>query len=126
MDKLTPDGKGHRHIDWNDLKLIPRVVYLELPKENIRIGNALFLHNNAGQAILWHVYVKPEYRRTKVAAQIIEAAKVMFYEILTDWETEEGEKMCEFTGFKKSNSDDLRFVWKREKTKVQLIKKGLV
>ena len=123
----TPDGtREHRHIDWEDLKLIPRLVSIDLPKMNKRVGNALFLHNGAGQAILWHIYIKPEYRRKKLAATIMEAAKQLFVEIATDWETEAGEKFCEYAGFKKRKTDELRFVWKKEKPIVQLLNKGLI
>jgi len=105
----------HRNVEYHDIPLFPRLIYIELPDNKHKvIGTALFLHNNNRVAILWRIFIKPEYRRKKFATHLMTAAKEHFDEIATDWETQEGYDFCINNGFKRRESNDLRLVWKKE------------
>lgn len=115
MSDTVRNKPEHRHVEFRDINLIPCLVAITLPEENVQVGTALFLHNGDGdQAILWHIYVDKKYRRKGFATAIIEHAKVNWKEIATDWESEAGHDFCIKNGFKTRQTDMLRLVWKRK------------
>lgn len=103
-------------MEYRDINLIPCLVAITLPeKDKLQVGSALFLHNGDDeQAILWHIFIKPEYRRQGHATGVIEVAKQRWSEIATDWESLAGQALCTKCGFKSRKSDYLRLVWKKE------------
>ena len=101
-----------RYIDYQEINLKPFLLSVDLPEENIRVGNALFLVSGK-KAILWHIFVKKEYRKKGFASNLIVGAKQIFDEIVTDWETQEGHDLCIKNGFKSRKTDELRLVWKK-------------
>ena len=111
-------GKEKRVIDFQPINLKPLLMSIDLPDKNVRVGTALFLHNGVDgaigkQAILWHLFVKKEYRRNRFATNMLSGAKQLFNEILTDWESVSGLKMCIANDFKQRKSDTMRLVWRK-------------
>lgn len=115
MKPLQNSKADRRHVDFQDVKLSPRIFTIQLPDKDINVGNALFLIDKRGGAILWHIFIKPEYRRQGFASNLLKAAQQVFVEIITDWETEGGYELCRKAGFvKRKNVDDLRLIWRKD------------
>jgi GNAT superfamily N-acetyltransferase len=114
---MVQNKPEHRHVDWRDLNLIPRLVSIVLPDQNKVVGTALFFHNNEGGAILWDIYIEPEYRRQKFASHLLAAAKEMFAKIETDWKSQGGHDLCIKNGFRSRKFDGLRLIWEKVEIK---------
>jgi GNAT superfamily N-acetyltransferase len=119
MSETVRNTPELRHVEYRDINLIPCLVAIKLPdNNNLQVGSALFLHNGDGeQAVLWHIFIKPQYRRKGHAAGVIEVAKRRWSEIATDWESPAGLALCTKCGFRSRKGDYLRLVWKREENK---------
>jgi ribosomal protein S18 acetylase RimI-like enzyme len=107
----------HRHIDWQDLNLIPRLVSITNLDKNELVGTALFFHAGKDAAILWDIYIEPAYRRQYYASHLLAAAKKMFNEIATDWRSQAGHDFCLKNGFRSREFRGLRLVWRRDENK---------
>jgi GNAT superfamily N-acetyltransferase len=115
MDSTVRNKPEQRHVEFRDINLIPCLVVVSLPEKNIPIGHALFLHNGDGnQAVLWHIFISPKYRKREYGRGIIENAKLRWKEIATDWENEGGHEFCLKCGFESRKAESLRMVWKRK------------
>lgn len=106
--------REHRHVEFRSINLLPALLFIELPEEDHKIiGNALFLHNGKKQAIMWHIFIKETHRRKGFASNLLSAAKEIFDEIATDWESSAGHDLCVKNGFKKREAEQLKLVWKK-------------
>lgn len=105
-----------RHINFQDVKLSPRIFTIELVDEKVNVGTALFLqHEPSGEAVLWHIFIKPEFRRRGFASDLIKASQRVYNTIITDWESEGGHALCTKCGFvKRKGVEDLRLIWRKE------------
>jgi ribosomal protein S18 acetylase RimI-like enzyme len=107
--------KEHRHVDFTDIQLIPRLFTIQIPDENVNAGHALFLHDSEDRAILWHIYVLPAYRERGFAKNLLQAAQKIYKEIITDWTSTAGENLCRSMGFiNRKNAGDFRLIWRKE------------
>lgn len=115
MSETVRNKPEHRHIEFRDINLVPCLVAIQLPNENVNVGHALFLHNGDGeQAILWHIFIDPKYRRKGYGTALIDHAKMRWKEIATDYENENGHSFSLKNGFESRKADLLRLVWKRK------------
>ena len=122
MKPLINQKAERRHVDFQDVKLTPRIFTITL-NELFNVGNALFLIDGRGGAILWHIFIKPDYRRKGYASNLIKAAQCVFTEIITDWESEGGHALCTKMGFvKRKNVEDLRLIWRKNEKDEQDVK----
>lgn len=103
-----------RYIDHYVFPLAPRVFIIQLPDKKENVGQALFLEDDSGKAICWHMFIRPEYRRKGFATNLMDAAKMIYKEIVSDWENSVGHDAGIRWGFRSRKSDGFRLVWKKE------------
>lgn len=115
MSDSVQNTPEHRHVEFRDIPLVPCLVEIQLPENNVTVGRALVLHSGGGgQAVLWHIFVAKEYRRKGFASHLIEGMKARWNEIATDMENENGHDLCIKCGFQSRKTEQLRLVWRKE------------
>lgn len=102
-----------RNIVFTDMPGVTRIYVIREETKNLPIGRCLVIFNNKA-AILWDIYIDPEYRKQGYASDMLAVIKKEFDEIKTDYITKEGKNLCLKNGFIKNNQNYLRLIWRKE------------